>query len=997
MRAEPRDRLIDERARPGLAAEVRTLLRTARRVDLALRRIRLAGLQLDADDLAAVASCRLLLGRLDAATLIDAGDDARADPRRLRGLVTLRDFVCAGRLQARAAGVDGWAPDFSRYHEADAAGAALIGAHYFSRPAPLLGAALTVWTAAPAALALLDERFAALWAGGHDVTELLAEVLIELAGPPPRLLVVREARPDPGTSPREVALALLEARFGPADDVTGGLPLAPHQETGLRRARRVLRERGGVVLADRVGSGKTRIALALIEAALTAEAPSAEATRVLVITPSALRARWLAELRALCGRLHVGPPVDGGRGERARVTWLSHARLSRGEHRPELHGGATLVVVDEAHAFRSPHTRRYHALRALCRGPAVVLVTATPINNTPLDLLALLRLFSADGAFVDRGVASLRASFAAAAAGAEGREDVARVATAVLVRSGGPLLDAAGAPMVPRVHRPRVVACDYAVGAAGLDPVLARLRTELRGAPYRLADYGADRVRSVPAAVDLLRMLFLKRLESSPAALVVSVGRQLRFLRDFVAALDGGRLLVPADRFDSPGDGDVLQLVLEALTYRALPRGLAADALRADVEGDIALLESLHALARSLARSDPKIAALRALLDGLRGEKVIIFSEYRDTARNLWQLLLPRGGVALVDGSGAWLGAQPYGRRAVIERFAPAANGVAPPAAHERVDTLIATDVLAEGLDLQDARVVVSYDLPWNPVRLIQRLGRVRRLASPHGTVQAVYFTPDPRVEAELTMMARLRGKLETIERVLGADVEVIANRVRAGDTAALDELERAGDPAFEREALLESAFHATPGAAVPPGRWSALWSSAAPAGSVLVALRLGTKTLLVLVGADGSVRFEPPEASALLLEALHAGTSSPAPYPDAAIARARAACAALGERAGATDARASRLARLLLLRAAAHPGGLTAPLAERIDRALARLRAGVTVTLDPGAFPAADLLALLATLEAGAPERLPGVTQPPVLIGALAVGAPCAGSPPTG
>ena len=110
-------------------------------------------------------------------------------------------------------------------------------------------------------------------------------------------------------------------------------------------------------------------------------------------------------------------------------------------------------------------------------------------------------------------------------------------------------------------------------------------------------------------------------------------------------------------------------------------------------------------------RRDPKQAALIALLDRARDEKIVVFTEYRDTAEALWRALAARRRVGRVDGAGAWLGLRPSGRRLVVERFAPLANGSPPAPELERVDVLIATDVLAEGVNLQDARLVISYDL----------------------------------------------------------------------------------------------------------------------------------------------------------------------------------------------------------------------------------------------------------------------------------------------
>ena len=135
---------------------------------------------------------------------------------------------------------------------------------------------------------------------------------------------------------------------------------------------------------------------------------------------------------------------------------------------------------------------------------------------------------------------------------------------------------------------------------------------------------------------------------------------------------------------------------------------------------------------------------------------MLLFSEFRETAEYLWHALRNQAPCALIHGSGAWLGSTPAARRAVIERFAPRANGVRPPPRREAVRILIATDVLAEGLNLQDAADAVSYDLPWNPVRVVQRLGRIDRLGSPHPSVRSWYFVPHRDLDRLLGLLHRI-------------------------------------------------------------------------------------------------------------------------------------------------------------------------------------------------------------------------------------------------
>ncbi|HET9982424.1 MAG TPA: helicase-related protein [Longimicrobiales bacterium] len=482
-----------------------------------------------------------------------------------------------------------------------------------------------------------------------------------------------------------------------------------------------------------------------------------------------------------------------------------------------------LVVVDEAHAFRNPGTRRYRSLAALCRGAEVVLLTATPVNNTLSDLYFQLRLFAGDGSFRDVGVPDLRGAFEAARGGLAARP-VLPVLRDVMVRRTRPFLREhyAGAAWpggeavrLPRRAGPRAVRYSMDPAGTGVFGDVASVLASLTLAPYRPAAYGlAARAGETPA--ELVRLTLLKRLESSVVAFRASVARQVRFLESFVDALGRGFLLLPGGRGGpraGAADGD--QLLLEPVALSPCPAGAERARLEADARADLGALRGLLGRLRvGAGAADPKLEALRSLLDELAGRKVVVFTEFRETARYLARALERRGAVGLVDGRGALLGGAPAGRREVVERFAPAANGAPEPPARERVELLIATDVLSEGLNLQDAAHVVSYDLPWNPIRLVQRVGRVDRLGSPHETVFPYHFVPERGLEELLGLLRRLRGKLRAIEEAVPGDDAVLdgtvagdsigaLERLLAGDGTVLDDLERVDAAPFEAEERL--------------------------------------------------------------------------------------------------------------------------------------------------------------------------------------------------
>src|SRR5207253_1660748 len=196
---------------------------------------------------------------------------------------------------------------------------------------------------------------------------------------------------------------------------------------------------------------------------------------------------------------------------------------------------------------------------------------------------------------------------------------------------------------------------------------------------------------------------------------------------------------------------------------------------------------------------DPKAALLERLLSGRAG-KTLVFVQPRATVRYLLRRL--RGlRVAAVVGDTGLFGSEPATRAEVLAAFAPRAQRAPPPVPALETDVLIATDLLSEGLNLQDATRVVHYDLPWTPARLAQRVGRVDRLGSPHARVETVTFLPPEELErapagdAPRLLERAARGEAVAVERArLARAIQRAAPFVRTRLAALADVRWRATD-----------------------------------------------------------------------------------------------------------------------------------------------------------------------------------------------------------
>jgi superfamily II DNA or RNA helicase len=748
--------------------------------------------------------------------------------------------------------------------------------------------------------------------------------------------------------------------------------LALFQQHALERIRTIIAVRGGALLCDSVGLGKTHVARALMRVALAERRP------VLVCAPAQLGRHWRRYLRGMRG-----------------WSWLSHTALSRGRAwRPR--GARPLIVVDEAHAFRNPATRRYRTLALLCAGADVLMITATPVNNSLADFQHLVRLFARDDAFGDVGVPGLAVATDTALHGGDAG-GIRRVAETVVVRRtrdfvrrryGTTMHDAGGTILrFPASAPVQLVRYDLdsayhgtvdSIGEALLGltfPVHAMNAMSPRPSGTRASATRASTPlpsQTRGTAAELMRLSLLKRLESSTAAFETSLLRQAGMLQLFINAARRGYLVDAHDHRTLFRDVDgAVQLLLEGVALRRWPARHDRDVMVSRAERD---LDAIRAMLRTVPApaADPKLQRLRALLSDpeVREHPVLIFTEFRDTAVALWKALSPAGGVALIHGRDARLGLGRASRSRVVERFAPRANGLPPVRPHERVRVLIATDVLAEGLNLQDARTVVSYDVPWNPVRMAQRFGRIDRLGSPHATIATYAFQPDRQLDTLLGLVRRVRHKLRAI-RVVGGDAPRLirrdasrlagssnphradrdASRLVGGNSPRGVTRRQAAGPFrngalfWERVETLRLEYHdrcqgggSDHGSA--PTAAAIHWPG--PERGAVCCFSSGTTAWFVLVQDGRPPRVAHPDIDDLLLDALAATASTSAlPDPgwlrDAAELARRAVQRHTAARGGATFAPESRRAAAAVHRwIAARPGGPSPGEAALADRLLA-------------------------------------------------------------
>ena len=680
-------------------------------------------------------------------------------------------------------------------------------------------------------------------------------------------------------TPWQVMIKSLHAAYGRflelglSEEVMGRL--AGFQQQAVQRCVALLKRHWGAMLCDSVGLGKTYEGLGILREFATQrdedQQGAGTSTRALIVCPAQLQDNWstdrLAEWGIIATTISMEslPSLADIEEEPSAIQrQRRYAELRRYQDQYDI------ILVDESHNFRNPRTKRYRALMEIIRGgkpdTRVVLLTATPINNSVWDLYHQLMLITRgdDTWYAGRGpIPNLRAAFQAIE---KGESDSGLLDTMMLslvrrtrhdirsMQEAGETMEVNGQPLrFPEHEIPRAV--DYSLqGLYGniyrdiIDAI-----EHLNFAVYRLDEYGVETGEKETKAqlkqrnanfVGIMRTILLKRMESSLAALTSTVQSLVDYSNLFLSRLDNGRVLTPKQAYKlravlggSLPDHDQDLEDMDPRAVAALKEELEAPedeglrkSLLKDVEFDRdrlqTLLTRLEWLEEMFAeQGDPKARAVRELLEKLpkedsngRPTKVALFTTYKDTAQYLFRQLggdteslktsarvrsnlEDRRWISLLTG-----GDDQQRRRTVLERFAPLATHreVEPlddpallrklePLRAQSIELLIATDVLSEGQNLQDAQFLINYDLPWNPVRMIQRAGRIDRLFSPHDKVYIYNLMPEDDLEDLLNLVANLSRKLETIEDAVALDASVLGEQIEARELDKVMQLRAGG------------------------------------------------------------------------------------------------------------------------------------------------------------------------------------------------------------
>ncbi|MEW6110179.1 MAG: helicase-related protein [Nitrospirota bacterium] len=463
------------------------------------------------------------------------------------------------------------------------------------------------------------------------------------------------------------------------------------------------------------------------------------------------------------------------------------------------------IIIDEAHRFRTETNITYEALSEICRGKRVILVTATPYNNSPKDILSQIKLFQKSKKSAIPNLPDLEAFFGRLDKKLKGldrqrdyheyirvvkenaREIREKVLKYLMVRRTRTEIakyfeDDLNRQNLkfPDIENPEPLYYGLNDDEDRVFNETVRLISmEFRYARYTPLLYYKGKIDQLEKQSQrnmgkFMKILLVKRLESSFFAFRNSIDRFLKSYEMFIEEFEKGNVYVSKKygnkifEFLESDDDEAIQSLIEEGKAEKYESAEFSDDFGDALKNDYEILKTIKALWQKVDR-DPK---LETFIDGLSvnrilsKNKLIIFSESKETAQYLSENInkkLPASALLFTGGSGEAI------RDKAIENFDAKAR-------HPKDDyrILVSTEVLSEGVNLHRSNVVVNYDIPWNPTRMMQRVGRINRIDTAFDRIYTFNFFPTRQSNDQIKLREAAEAKINAFLALLGGDAALL-------------------------------------------------------------------------------------------------------------------------------------------------------------------------------------------------------------------------------
>lgn len=554
-----------------------------------------------------------------------------------------------------------------------------------------------------------------------------------------------------------------------------------YQLDAVTQAKRILNNYGGVFISDVVGLGKTYICAML--------AKSLKNSRKLIICPPVLVDYW----EGVMNEFDVSAKV------------ISLGKLDHLLEDKESLAKFDYVFIDEAHRFRNSKTNNFSKLHEICYGKKVILISATPINNYSSDIENQLYLFqpkhnsniipnekNLEGFFTN-----LNSKLRKLEKGSKAYMDQVRANSAVIRdkllrhvmvrRTRSEIKEyykddlAKQGLRFPTLGNPEKIIYTFDSATDTIFKETIGIIKKLSYARYQSAKYLkvdsniSGLLSSQTFIGGFMKSVLVKRLESSFFAFKKTLSRFIKSYEDFINMSKSGKIYISKkidvyELLDNGDDEKLMNLVADE-KVQAFKTEDFNDIFFADLNSDLSWLKTL-AGRWDMITVDPKLEQFKKeMVDNsiLSKGKKIIFTESKETAQYVGDSLKSIFGDKVVVFSGE---SSPYLKKQIEKSFNPKFINEN----EDKYDILITTDVLAEGINLHRANILVNYDLPWNPTRIMQRVGRINRVGSTFDRIYVFNFLPTSTTTSQLPLEERIMEKLQAFHDTLGEDYKYLSD-----------------------------------------------------------------------------------------------------------------------------------------------------------------------------------------------------------------------------
>ncbi|HDT12301.1 MAG TPA: hypothetical protein ENO01_01445 [Candidatus Marinimicrobia bacterium] len=565
-------------------------------------------------------------------------------------------------------------------------------------------------------------------------------------------------------------MARLAAKFKKMKD------LYSFQKVAIMQAYQWVNQYSAVFISDVVGLGKTYIGAGLLKQLNR---------RALIISPPGLVPMWeeFLEKFEVDGKVVSRGLIRNGVYNKESCLWQYQERY--------------VVLIDESHHLRNNDTMLYREVQPFLAGKKVILLTATPQNTSVWNIYNQIKLFNQteENIFPNRfEEPHLRNLFKKVEKNEYALPDLLKHFVIRRTRNHIKKFYSGGDFKIEFPTR-ELKTCTYNINDTyqALYDTIRQTLKKLKYARYDLWKYVNPGKKEIEPYIQLKKVTgtlrvfhkirMFKRLESSIYSFRKSVDNLLAIHEKFLVIIEKKNIIPAGEQIQDRiyrYDLDDIWDQIDDLAGEYKTEDFAIEALVEDLKHDIAVLKEIKTYLESIPKDqDVKYDALLGLIETLRNDKkqkkLLIFSEYADTVDYLYDRMKNTyEKIAKIHGG-------TEGNAHKIESFAPVANDYEGPGV---IHFMVASDVLSEGHNLQDCSAVVNYDLHWNPVRLIQRAGRVDRIGSEAETIYINNFLPIDEVEKEINLEKILKSRIEEIHDHIGEDGKILTQEEQLNEDA---------------------------------------------------------------------------------------------------------------------------------------------------------------------------------------------------------------------